>query len=46
MVGLKLRRNEELTHSDLASKAPKERFSRDKARMGTMNINMILECQY
>lgn len=46
MVGLKLRRNEELTHSDFASKAPKEKFSRGKARRGTMSIDIILECQY
>lgn len=46
MVGLKLRRNEELTHSDLASKALKDRFTRGKARRGMMNINIIFECQY
>lgn len=46
MAGLQLRRNEELAHSDLASKVPKEGFCRGNARRGMMNINIILEYQY
>lgn len=44
MAGLELRRNEELAHSDLACKAPKEGFGRANARRGLMNINIIPEC--
>lgn len=44
MAGLELRRNEELAHSDLVCKTPKEGFGRANARRGLMNISIILEC--